>query len=55
VWLVGMMGAGKSSIGPRLAQRLGRRFIDTDAEVERAVGSRVVALKALPPTFASNG
>jgi shikimate kinase len=36
-----MMGAGKSTIGPKLAQRLGRRFIDTDAEVERAAGSRV--------------
>ena len=41
VWLVGMMGAGKSTIGPKLARRLGRRFIDTDAEVERAAGSRV--------------
>ena len=41
VWLVGMMGAGKSTIGPKLARRLGRRFIDTDAEVERAAGRRV--------------
>ena len=41
VWLVGMMGAGKSTIGPKLARRLGRRFIDTDAEVERAAGSRI--------------
>ncbi len=39
-----MMGAGKSSIGPQLARRLGRRFIDTDAEVERAVGSRVAEI-----------
>ncbi len=39
-----MMGAGKSSIGPRLAQRLGWRFIDTDAEVERAVGRRVAEI-----------
>jgi shikimate kinase len=44
VWLVGMMGAGKSTIGPRLAERLGRRFIDTDQEVERAVGSRVAEI-----------
>jgi len=44
VWLVGMMGAGKSTIGPKLARRLGRRFIDTDAEVERAVGSRVAEI-----------
>jgi shikimate kinase len=36
-----MMGAGKSTIGPRLARRLGRRFIDTDAEVERAAGRPV--------------
>jgi len=39
-----MMGAGKSSIGPQLARRLGRRFIDTDAEVERVVGSRVAEI-----------
>jgi shikimate kinase len=32
--LVGMMGAGKSSIGRRLAQRLGIRFADADAEIE---------------------
>jgi len=39
-----MMGAGKSTIGPKLARRLGRRFIDTDAEVERAAGSRVAEI-----------
>ena len=39
-----MMGAGKSSIGPRLARRLGRRSVDTDTEVERAVGSRVAEI-----------
>jgi len=38
------MGAGKSTIGPRLARRLGRRFIDTDQEVERTVGSRVAEI-----------
>jgi len=38
------MGAGKSTIGPKLARRLGRRFIDTDAEVERAVGLRVAEI-----------
>jgi len=31
VVLVGMMGAGKSSIGRRLAQRLGLHFVDADA------------------------
>ncbi|MGO9008181.1 MAG: 3-dehydroquinate synthase [Beijerinckiaceae bacterium] len=34
--LVGLMGAGKTSIGRRLAQRLGLEFVDCDAEIERA-------------------
>jgi shikimate kinase len=36
--LVGMMGAGKSSIGRRLAGRLGIPFIDADTEIETAAG-----------------
>src|SRR3954465_10361288 len=36
VVLVGMMGAGKSSIGRRLASRLGMGFVDADAEIEAA-------------------
>lgn len=36
--LVGLPGAGKSSIGRRLAARLGRPFLDTDAEIEAAAG-----------------
>jgi shikimate kinase len=39
--LVGMMGAGKSSIGWRLARKLGVPFHDTDQEVERAAGCSV--------------
>lgn len=39
--LVGMMGAGKSSIGWRLARKLGVSFHDTDQEVERAAGCSV--------------
>jgi shikimate kinase len=39
--LVGMMGAGKTSIGRRLAARLGVPFIDADAEIEKAAGSSV--------------
>ena len=41
IWLVGMMGAGKSAVGPLLAQSLGRRFIDSDAEIERSAGMSV--------------
>ena len=39
--LVGMMGAGKSSIGRRLASRLGIPFIDADSEIETAAGMTI--------------
>jgi len=39
--LVGLMGAGKSSIGRRLAQRLGVPFADADAEIEKAAGRTI--------------
>jgi shikimate kinase len=39
--MVGMMGAGKSAIGRRLAQRLGLPFVDADAEIERAAGATI--------------
>src|SRR5260221_2536013 len=39
--LVGMMGAGKSSIGRRLAARLGIPFVDADAEIEQAAGMSI--------------
>lgn len=38
VSLVGLMGAGKSTLGRALAARLGRPFIDLDAEIERRHG-----------------
>jgi shikimate kinase len=44
IWLVGMMGAGKSAVGARLAERLGLRFVDTDAEIEREAGASVAEL-----------
>jgi len=42
--LVGMMGAGKSSIGRRLAARLGIPFIDADTEIESAAGMTIAEI-----------
>ena len=39
--LVGMRGAGKTTVGRRLAARLGRHFVDSDEEVERAAGMSI--------------
>jgi shikimate kinase len=47
--LVGMMGAGKSSIGRRLATRLGIPFVDADSEIELAAGM------AIPEIFSTHG
>jgi len=41
VALVGLMGAGKSAIGKRLAVRLGLPFVDADSEIERAAGCSI--------------
>ncbi|WP_394114796.1 3-dehydroquinate synthase [Xanthobacter lutulentifluminis] len=47
--LVGMPGAGKSSVGRRLAKRLGLAFVDADEEIERAAGMPI------PEIFAQRG
>ncbi|MEA2717123.1 MAG: shikimate kinase [Actinomycetota bacterium] len=39
--LVGMMGAGKSAVGRRLARRLGRDLLDSDRQVEEMTGRTV--------------
>lgn len=41
VVLIGLMGAGKTSIGRILAERLGLPFVDADAEIERAAGATI--------------
>jgi len=41
VALVGLMGAGKTSIGRRLAHRLSLPFVDADAEIEAAAGGTI--------------
>ncbi len=45
--LVGMMGAGKSSVGKRLAQALELPFKDADEEIERAAGLSIPDIFAL--------
>jgi shikimate kinase len=47
--MVGMMGAGKSSIGRRLAARLGLPFVDADTEIERAANATI------PEIFETHG
>ena len=42
--LVGMMGAGKSSIGRRLAGRLAIPFVDADSEIESAAGMTIAEI-----------
>jgi Shikimate kinase len=47
VVLVGMMGSGKSSIGRRVAVRLGIPFVDADAEIEKAAGMSISDIFAI--------
>lgn len=42
--LVGLMGAGKSCIGRRLAQRLNVSFVDADTEIEQAAGCSIAEI-----------
>ena len=39
--LVGMMGVGKTTVGRRLAKRLGLDFLDSDEEIEKASGRTI--------------
>lgn len=47
--LVGLMGAGKTSIGRRLAEKMGLAFVDADHEIEAAAG------KTIADIFAEHG
>jgi shikimate kinase len=46
LWLVGMMGAGKSSVGAALASLLALEFIDLDRAIEAAAGRSIAELFA---------
>jgi len=49
LYLVGMMGAGKSAVGHPLAEALGYRFIDADSVIEQTAG------RSIPEIFSSDG
>jgi shikimate kinase len=49
LYLVGMMGSGKSSVGRPLAAALGYRFLDADHSVEQVAG------RSIPEIFAADG
>ncbi|MBZ0248342.1 MAG: shikimate kinase [Burkholderiales bacterium] len=44
VFLVGMMGAGKSTVGRALARRLGREFVDCDREIVERTGVPIATI-----------
>jgi shikimate kinase len=46
LWLVGMMGSGKSTVGPLVAEALGRSFVDLDATIAARTGREVPELVA---------
>lgn len=41
IFLVGLMGAGKTSVGKMLSKRLNKTFYDSDHEIERATGVKI--------------
>ena len=49
VSIIGMPGCGKSTVGAALAKRLGKKFVDLDAEIERRTGYTI------PDIFAQDG
>jgi shikimate kinase len=44
IFLIGYMGSGKSTVGKKLAAKLGLTFIDLDAEIEKVSGQEISAL-----------
>jgi shikimate kinase len=44
IWLVGMMACGKSTVGPVLARRLGRPFVDSDARICEIAGRSIAEI-----------
>lgn len=49
IYLTGFMGSGKSTVGPRVAEKLGYRFVDLDEVIEARAG------KSIPAIFQKEG
>jgi shikimate kinase len=49
IWIIGVPGSGKTTVGRRLARRLGRRFVDLDRVIEAK------ARQSIPEIFARRG
>jgi len=49
IFLIGMMGAGKSTVGKKIAQKIGYNFVDTDPLIEQCAG------KSISDIFAEDG
>ena len=56
LYLVGMMGAGKTTVGRLLARRLKLRFVDSDHQIERRCGELApqVDVRVLDPGEATS-
>ena len=46
IYLIGMMGTGKTTVGKLLAQKLGYRFFDTDELIEAVAGKKISTIFA---------
>jgi shikimate kinase len=55
IYLIGMMGAGKTTVGQLLAKQLGYRFFDTDVLIEQVLGQVVEQPKTIAQFFAEQG
>jgi shikimate kinase len=55
IYLIGMMGAGKTTVGQLLAQQLGYRFFDTDVLIERVLAQTAGQPQTIAQFFAEQG
>ena len=44
IYLIGMMGAGKSTLGKSLSEKIQKPFIDLDSEIEKAAGKSITEI-----------